>query len=144
MQHCGGVQYRGGYHDACERYLEYRGGHLEYWWETQYCGGNHDARGGYHEYHGGTILCNLTTVGDIMMYVGDIMSTVGYSNNKRFSLTALKITLTVLNTLTVLKISPMVRYIPHGIQNIPHMHHDTPRYCTHIIQGALFNIQLNI
>ena len=35
-------------------------------------------RGGYHplkfEYHG-----------DIMMHVGDIMSTVGYSNNKRLS-----------------------------------------------------------
>ena len=47
----GGVQYCGGY-------LEYRGG-------VQY-------RGGYHEY-GGVI---LSTVGDIMMHVGDIMSTV--------------------------------------------------------------------
>ena len=33
---------------------------------------------------GGTILCNLSTVGDIMIHVGDIMSTVGGSNNKRF------------------------------------------------------------
>ena len=35
----GGVQYRGGYHDKCGGYLEYRGG-------VQY-------RGGYHEYRGG-------------------------------------------------------------------------------------------
>ena len=32
---------------------------------------------GDHEYHGDTILCNLSTVGDIMIHVGDIMSTVG-------------------------------------------------------------------
>ena len=120
VQHCGGVQYCGGYHDACERYLEYRGGHLEYWWETQNCGGNPDAHGGYHEYHGGTILCNLSTMGNIMMYVGDIMSTVGYSNNKRFSLMALKITFTVLNTPTVLKISPTVFKISPTCIMIPH------------------------
>ena len=35
----GGVQYRGGYHDKCGGYLEYRGG-------VQY-------HGGYHKYHGG-------------------------------------------------------------------------------------------
>ena len=35
----GGVQYRGGYHEYCGGYLEYRG-------SVQY-------HGGYHEYHGG-------------------------------------------------------------------------------------------
>ena len=47
-------------------YLEYRGG-------VQYCGG-------YHEYHVGVILSTVgvfSTMGDIMMHVGDIMSTVG-------------------------------------------------------------------
>ena len=37
---------------------------------------------GYHESHGaggGTILCNLSTVGDIIMHVRDIMSNVGCS-----------------------------------------------------------------
>ena len=60
------VQYRGG----CSvpwRYHEYRGGYLEYRGGVQY-------RGGYHEYCGGVI---LSTMGDIMMHVGDIMSTVG-------------------------------------------------------------------
>ena len=41
-----GVQYRGGYHDSCGGYLEYRGGCLVPWQ-------------------------------DIMMHVGDILSTVG-------------------------------------------------------------------
>ena len=57
----GGVQYSGGYHEYPGSYLEYRGD---------------DASGGYHEHHGGiqyhgdTILCNLSTVGDIMSIVG--------------------------------------------------------------------------
>ena len=50
----GGVQYRGGYHDKCGGYLEYRGG-------VQY-------RGGYHEYRG---RCSVPW-GDIMMHVGGI------------------------------------------------------------------------
>ena len=54
------VQYRGGA-QYCGRYLEYRGG-------VQY-------RGGYHEYCGGTVGV-FSTVGVIMMHVGDIMSTV--------------------------------------------------------------------
>ena len=41
----GGVQYRGGYHDKCGGYLEYRGG-------VQYRGGYHEYRGGYLEYRG--------------------------------------------------------------------------------------------
>ena len=46
-----GVQYRGGYHDKCGESLEYRGD---------------------------TILCNLSTVGDIMSTVGrGMFSTVG-------------------------------------------------------------------
>ena len=71
----GDVQYHGGYHDA-------RGGY-------------HDARGGYHEYRGGTEIMMFSIVGGYhplkFEYHGDIMSTlgvfstVGYSNNKRFS-----------------------------------------------------------
>ena len=45
-----------------------------------------------HEYHrgvfstvGDTILCNLNTVGDIMIHVGDIMSTVGVFSTVRYS-----------------------------------------------------------
>ena len=45
-----------GYHEHC-------GG-------VQYCGGYHPLKFEYH--------------GDIMTHVGDIMSTMGYSNNKRF------------------------------------------------------------
>ena len=56
----GGVQYRGGYHDKCGGYLEYRGGCSVPWGDilstvgdVQYRGGYHDACGGYHEYRGG-------------------------------------------------------------------------------------------
>ena len=49
-------------------------------------------------------------VGDIMSTVG-VFSTVGYSNNKRFSPT-------VLNTL-------------HGTHDIPHVHHDIPHGTEH-------------
>ena len=35
-------------------YLEYRGG-------VQYRGGYHDARGGYYEYRGGKLFCYLST-----------------------------------------------------------------------------------
>ena len=78
-----GVQYCGGYNDACGGYLEYRrvvfstvGDIMNTMGDVQYCGG--------------TIFCNLSAVGDIMIHVEDIMSTVGvfstvgYSNNKRF------------------------------------------------------------
>ena len=58
MSTVGGAQYRGGY-------LVYRGG-------VQYRGGYHEYRGGYLEYRGG---CSVPWR-DIMMHVGDIMSTV--------------------------------------------------------------------
>ena len=61
----GGVQYRGGYHDKCGGYLEYHG-------VFSTVGGYHEYRGGYLEYCGG---CSVPW-GDIMMHVGDIMSTV--------------------------------------------------------------------
>ena len=68
-EYCGGISlatcgYRG-YHDKC-------GGYLEYCGDVQYCGGYHEYCGGYLEYHG-----MFSTVGDIMMHVEDIMSTVG-------------------------------------------------------------------
>ena len=38
----GGVQYRGGYHDAYEGYHDACGGYLEYRGNVQYRGGYHD------------------------------------------------------------------------------------------------------
>ena len=85
-------------------------------------------RGGYHEYRGG---CSVSWA-DIMMHVGDIMSTVEgvqYRGGKSLLLFEYP---TVLNTPTVLMISPMVLMIsptcimisPHGTQiskdDIPH------------------------
>ena len=61
MSTVGGVQYRGGYHDKCGGYLEYRGG-------VRYCGGYHEYHGDYLEYCGDT-----QYHGDIMMHVGDSM-----------------------------------------------------------------------
>ena len=60
MSTVGGVQYRGGYHDKCGGYLEYRGGCSVPWGDimstvgvilstvgdVQFRGGYHDARGG--------------------------------------------------------------------------------------------------
>ena len=65
--------------------------------------------GGYLEYRGG---CSVPW-GDIMMHVGDIMSTVEgvqYRGGKSLLLFEYP---TVLNTL-------------HGTHDIPHMHHDIP------------------
>ena len=94
-QYCGGVQYRGRYHEYCGGYVEYRGG-------VQYCGGYHDkcgdilstvggyleyrggyhdTRGGYHEYRGG---CSVLWGENLLLFEYP----------------------TVLNTPTVLIISP--------------------------------------
>ena len=65
--------------------------------------------GGYLEYRGG---CSVPW-GDIMMHVGDIMSTVEgvqYRGGKNLLLFEYP---TVLNT-------------PHGTHDIPHMYHDIP------------------
>ena len=59
----------GGYHEYHGGYLEYRGG-------SQHRGGYHDARGdimstmGVFNTMGDTVLCNLSTVGGIMIHVG--------------------------------------------------------------------------
>ena len=84
------VQYRGGYHDACGGYHDACGGYHEYHGGVQYNGGTQMTKDffpivlntplGTHDIMsivGDTILCNLSTVGEIMMHVGDIMSTVG-------------------------------------------------------------------
>ena len=84
-------------------YLEYRGGCSVPWGYHEYCGG-------YLEYRGG---CSVpwgmfSTVGDIMMHAGDIMSTVEgvqYRGGKSLLLFEYP---TVLNTPTVLMISPHV------------------------------------
>ena len=47
-------------------------GYLEYCGGVQYHGGYHEYCGGYLEYHG-----MFSTVGDIMMHVKEIMSTMG-------------------------------------------------------------------
>ena len=89
--------------------------------------------GGYLEYRGG---CSVPW-GDIMMHVGDIMSTVEgvqYRGGKSFLLFEYP---TVLNTPTVLMISPTCIMIsptvlkfqrmisPHGTEH-PHGTHDIP------------------
>ena len=92
-------------------YLEYRGGYHNAHW------GNHEYRGVFNTMED-TILCNLSTMGDIMIHVGDIIgtvegfSTVGYSNNKRF--------------------------FPHGTHDVPHMHHDIP-HSTEYLRGTQDN-----
>ena len=109
--------------------------------DTQYLGGYHDARGGYHEYRGGcsvplgdTILCNLSTMGDIMMHVGDIMSTVGsvqYHGGTQIRKdffphgTEHPKVLMMKITLTVLMISPTVLNTPR-YSRYPHIYHDIP------------------
>ena len=59
-EYTGGVQYIGGYHDACGGYHDA-------------CGGYHDACGGYHGYIRG---CSVHW-GDPSVHRGDIMSTLG-------------------------------------------------------------------
>ena len=66
-QYRGGIQYRGGYHDACGGYLEYRGGYhdkcggyLEYCGDTHYRGGYHNACGVFSTIEA-TIFCCLST-----------------------------------------------------------------------------------
>ena len=81
-----------------------------------------------------TILCNLNTVGDIVIHVG-------YS-----VLCGIQITrppCTALNTPTVLMISSHVHHdIPygteylHGIQDIPYIYHDVPHGTAHILYGV--------
>ena len=62
-------EYRGGYSVPWEDIMMHVGRYHEYLWGVQY--------------RGDTILCNLSTVGDIMSTVG-VFSTMGYSNNRRF------------------------------------------------------------
>ena len=133
---------------------EYHGGYLEFCGDVQHRGGYHDARGGISWIlwwcsvpWGDTILWNLSTVGDIMLHVGDIMSTLGvfstmgYSNNKRFSPrywtpsmvlmispTCIMISPTLLNTPTVLKISPTFIMISPTVLNTPQYSRYPPRY----------------
>ena len=76
---------------------------------VQYRGGYHEYRGGYLEYRGG----RSVPWGDIMMHVGDIMSTVEGVQYRRGKSQLLFEYPTLLNTPTVLMISP-------------HMHHDIP------------------
>ena len=80
----GGVQYRGGYHDKCGGYLEYRGGCSAPWgvswvpWGLSWVlwrdimmhVGISWAPWGCSVPWGDTILWNLSTVGDIVIHVG--------------------------------------------------------------------------
>ena len=71
-------------------------------WGVQYRGGYHEYRGGYLEYRGG---CSVPWE-DIMMHVGDIMSTVEgvqYRGGKNLLLFEY----------------PMVLNTPHGTHDIP-------------------------
>ena len=74
--------------------------------------GYHDARGGYHEYRRG-----YSVLWDIMMHVGDIMSTVGGVQYRGGIIFCYLSTLMVLNTPTLLMIfRHMYHDIPHGTQ----------------------------
>ena len=147
------LEYRGGYHDKCGDILSTVGvfstmgdimstvgGYLEYRGVFSNVGDIMMHVRGYHEYHGG-----VSTVGGyhplkfeyrggISWYMwGDIISTVGYSNNKRFSLhgtehptalmispTCIMISPTVLNTPTILKITPpWYSWYPSTVLNTP-------------------------
>ena len=86
-------------------YHEYCGGYLEYRRDVQYRGGYHDARGAYHEYRGG---CSVLWGENLLLFEYP----------------------TVLNTLTVLMMSP------HMYHDIPHMCHDIP-HGTHISKDGI-------
>ena len=113
----GGVQYREGYHEYCGGYLEYRGGYLVSW-------GYYDACEGYHEYHGGPgvfstvediIFCNLSTVGDTTIHVGEYHEYRGGAQYYgRTQMTE--------DCITMILIIPR-----HGTHDIPHVHHDIPK-----------------
>ena len=136
----GDVQYREGYHEYCGGYIEYRG-------DTQYRGafmmnmGDIMSPVGVFSTMGDAILCNLSTMGDIMIpcrryheYHGGTQITKDFFPTilntptvLMISPTVLKITSTVLMIIpTVFKISstfiiisPTVLNIPHGVQDIP-------------------------
>ena len=103
----GGVQYRGEIMSAVR--------------DTQYREGYHDTRGDIMSTVGDIIFCNLSTVEDIMIHMGDILSTMGVFNTMGNTIFC------CLSTPTVLMISShMYRDIPYGtpitIDDIP------PRY----------------
>ena len=95
-----------------------------HWGYLDECGDIMSSVEGGVQYRGGTILCNLSTVGDIMIHVDDIISTVGvfstvgYSNNKRFPPTLMN---TPMVLTTVLMISPMVLNTPTVLKISPHL-----------------------
>ena len=134
MQYREGIQYRGGYHDACGGYLEYRGGCSVPWRDIMSTVGvilstvGILTTVGMHmgdivstvgrrvfSTVGDTTLCNLSTVGgyqdtcgEYHEYRGGCSVPRGYSNNKRFSPTVLMISPTVVSIPTVLKITTTV------------------------------------
>ena len=129
----GGVQYHGGYHDACGGISCVPWGVFStvgdtILWNLSTVGGYHDTCGGYHEYRG-------------------VFNTMGYSNNKRFSPHGTEhppryswyphvhhdIPPWYWTSPTVLKITPHSTHDiphgtehPHGTQDIPHIYHDIP------------------
>ena len=89
-------------------YLEYHGGCSVPWGvilstvgDVQYFGRYHDARGGYHEYRGG---CSVPWGKNLLLFEYP----------------------TVLNTPTVLMISPHVHHDIPMVLNIPHGTQDSP------------------
>ena len=89
--------------------------------DNQYHGGYLDASGGYHEYrgsvqyHGDIIFCNFSTVGNIMIHVGDIMSTVGGEERS-----------VPLGTQITKDCIPHGTEHPHVTHDIPHLHYGIP------------------
>ena len=64
MQYSGGVQFRGGYHDACGGYLEY----CVLWRMFSTVVGYHDARGGYFADFRGIHFHNSCSLNNMPLY----------------------------------------------------------------------------
>ena len=131
-----GVQYRGGYHDKCGGYLEYREGISWVPWGVilsivggvQYRGGiSWCTRGGYHEYRGGIPSfeiwvpwgCSVPWGNQITKdfpptFLNTPHGTHDIPTDLKITSTVLMISSTVMNTPTVLKISPHGSEHPHG------------------------------
>ena len=111
MSTLGGVQYIGGYHDAC--------------------GGYHEYIGGYHEYIGG---CSVHR-GDIMIHVGEQVGKIlSISIENPDVLNILRCTeipdVLMISPRCTHGIPPMYSWYPPDVLMVSlHMHHDIP-WCT--------------
>ena len=95
----------------------------------EYCGGYHEYCGGYLEYRGGVQCSNNKRFFPTILNTPTVLMISPHVHHD--IPTVLMISPTVLNIPTVLKIFPTVLNIPHGTQDIPHMHYDIPHGTEH-------------